>query len=256
MDVHNPYFPPKKYLEKYNIKLSMRKIVLLNSLIIQNPKKLTKEDLVNLKLLYRAGTRYTDDLLKEFYTRILRKNPNAIFFITADHGEEFGEHGDLKHKSKLYNELINIPLIVTGIKLKEKERLVSSVDILPTIMDIFKIDYAKLDIRGKSLLQKEENDYLIAESKHTKNRMPLINENELIINKNNKFYNVIATFNKKYKVIYDELEDKYEFYSIISGIEQKTSEENIGKLKLMLDNRKEEIKNSMKRPDFINRLKI
>jgi arylsulfatase A-like enzyme len=37
-----------------------------------------------------------------------------MIVITADHGEEFNDHGDLAHGMKLYDELLKVPLIING----------------------------------------------------------------------------------------------------------------------------------------------
>src|SRR5262249_29012594 len=39
---------------------------------------------------------------------------DTIVVVTADHGEEFQEHGRLTHGSHLYEESIRVPLVVVG----------------------------------------------------------------------------------------------------------------------------------------------
>ena len=58
--------------------------------------------------------------------------------VTADHGEEFMDHGGFWHGTTLYDEAIHVPLLV---KLPRGERAgsvvshwVESVDIMPTIL--------------------------------------------------------------------------------------------------------------------------
>ena len=38
----------------------------------------------------------------------------TVFIVTADHGEEFFDHGSFEHGHTLYSELTRIPLIATG----------------------------------------------------------------------------------------------------------------------------------------------
>ena len=62
-----------------------------------------------------------------------------VAIITSDHGEEFGEHGGLIHPATLYDELLRVPLIFRGTLLPKgrvEARLVSSVDIAPTVLGI------------------------------------------------------------------------------------------------------------------------
>jgi arylsulfatase A-like enzyme len=66
---------------------------------------------------------------------------DTLIVITADHGEEFKEHGDFGHNHKLYDELIHVPLIISNssyrnIAIKDT---VSLLDITPTIIDLLNI---------------------------------------------------------------------------------------------------------------------
>jgi arylsulfatase A-like enzyme len=65
---------------------------------------------------------------------------NTILIITADHGEEFGEHGEIGHAETLYAEVLNIPMSIhfpdrvrAGSRI---EAPVSLVDILPTVFEL------------------------------------------------------------------------------------------------------------------------
>lgn len=51
-------------------------------------------------------------LLTTLETRGLLKN--TVVIITADHGEQFGEHGLYRHGNSLYPELLQVPLIIFG----------------------------------------------------------------------------------------------------------------------------------------------
>lgn len=62
--------------------------------------------------------------------------------ITADHGEEFGEHKGYGHKAKLYNELIRVPLIPYYPDVFGKGIIkysVNLIDLVPTILSLFHI---------------------------------------------------------------------------------------------------------------------
>ncbi|HUD20055.1 MAG TPA: sulfatase [Patescibacteria group bacterium] len=62
---------------------------------------------------------------------------NTIVIITADHGEEFMEHGQIEHATT-YDSNIRIPLImyIPNTAKKTIDANVQSVDLLPTILDI------------------------------------------------------------------------------------------------------------------------
>ena len=58
--------------------------------------------------------------------------------VTADHGEEFGEHGGLTHGRTLYDELLHVPLVVTapGVVPGAVDAPVSLLDIGPTVLEL------------------------------------------------------------------------------------------------------------------------
>jgi arylsulfatase A-like enzyme len=64
---------------------------------------------------------------------------DAVVIVTSDHGEEFQEHGARGHGKTLFEESIWVPLIVlppgAGAP-GDVDRLVSSVDIAPTVLEL------------------------------------------------------------------------------------------------------------------------
>ena len=64
---------------------------------------------------------------------------NAIVVLTADHGEEFKEHGLIGHEKTLYEEVVHVPLImlVPGhSEHKDIDQVVGLVDVTPTLIDM------------------------------------------------------------------------------------------------------------------------
>jgi len=89
------------------------------------------------------------DKLKQF--QIYDK---TLIIITADHGEEFQEHGSMTH-GNLFQECIHVPLIIKLPSDSVDYKLIDApveagVDLLPTIIDIIGIQ-KKFPFEGKSL---------------------------------------------------------------------------------------------------------
>ncbi len=122
-----------------------------------NLPPLTPQDLELIRARYDGGIRFTDDLLRGLFSELKSSGflENAIVVVTSDHGEEFGEHGGLLHGGgKLYDELLRVPLIIAGGGLPEGQvidRLVSSVDIAPTILALAGIERGSLMV-GRNLI--------------------------------------------------------------------------------------------------------
>lgn len=67
---------------------------------------------------------------------VRKARPNAAFIVTADHGEEFGDHGGRYHGSSVYEEQVRVPLVVVGpgVKAQVRADVVQTVDLLPTVL--------------------------------------------------------------------------------------------------------------------------
>jgi arylsulfatase A-like enzyme/HEAT repeat protein len=63
---------------------------------------------------YDSEISYTDVAVGKVVKLIQSKRPNAIVFIGADHGEEFGEHDGRYHGTTLFEEQVHVPFIVAG----------------------------------------------------------------------------------------------------------------------------------------------
>ncbi len=68
---------------------------------------------------------------------VLAARPKTIVILTADHGEEFGDHGGHYHGTTVYEEQVRVPLVVMAKGLftpRRVENPVGLVDLLPTIL--------------------------------------------------------------------------------------------------------------------------
>jgi arylsulfatase A-like enzyme len=77
----------------------------------------------------------------------------TVVVVTADHGEEFQEHGRLKHGSQLYEELVRVPLVIAGpgIPTGTRDDLVQGIDLFPTVAAIVDVP-APSGLSGHTLL--------------------------------------------------------------------------------------------------------
>jgi len=139
--VHSPYQPPEAYAALWDTYES--DLVPTNEHLkpIQRTagEILTDDDFRHLEALYDGEIRFTDDVLRGFFAQLEDMGflDNCLVIITSDHGEEFGDHGGLLHSASLYDELLRVPLIISGtgaLAANEETRLVSLIDLAPTIL--------------------------------------------------------------------------------------------------------------------------
>lgn len=159
-EIHSPYFPPRKYLKMFGnfkstfVPSSQNLLRSINSA----RQDLNDQDLDFLRASYDGGIRFTDDILKNMFKELdeLGFFKNYLLIITSDHGEELAEHGGFLHRGLLYDELLHVPLIITGngiSKGKVDHRMVSSVDIAPTILSHLNISPPP-GMEGENLLSR------------------------------------------------------------------------------------------------------
>jgi hypothetical protein len=81
---------------------------------------------------------YLDRLLRRLEERC---GERWILFVSADHGEAFGEHGTTEHGKTLYQELLRVPLLAYGPALSAHvvDAPVGLIDLGPTVLDLFGI---------------------------------------------------------------------------------------------------------------------
>lgn len=64
---------------------------------------------------------------------------DTLIVVTADHGEEFLEHGQKGHRNNLHDESLHVPLILAGPGVRKGVRVPEQVrlfDVMPTILDL------------------------------------------------------------------------------------------------------------------------
>lgn len=120
MDLHEPYILPPLQENIISSILSDKDLEILKN----SPEKtfwpyrgLLKNNYDLLKKFYQLNLIYLDQQLKILFDYLKILSKNSIIIITADHGEEFMEHGNWGHiitpkNNKLFKELLNVPLLI------------------------------------------------------------------------------------------------------------------------------------------------
>jgi len=90
---------------------------------------------------YDSEVALTDHEIGRLIEAVDRARPGAIVAVTADHGEEFGDHGGHYHGRTLYDEQIRVPLMirVPGLAARHVDRPVETVDLAPTLLALVDI---------------------------------------------------------------------------------------------------------------------
>ena len=89
------------------------------------------------------------------YLRERGLDTKTVVIVVGDHGEGLGDHGEEEHGLLLYNPVMRVPLIISSPGRDgaggEVETLFSTVDLFPTILDIFGGEIPE-EISGRSFI--------------------------------------------------------------------------------------------------------
>lgn len=85
---------------------------------------------------YDAECSAADDAIRDLRAAFARRGRRAAWVLTADHGEEFGEHGGSFHGTSVYDEQVRVPLLIEapGLAHTVIDAPVSLVDLAPTLL--------------------------------------------------------------------------------------------------------------------------
>jgi arylsulfatase A-like enzyme len=102
---------------------------------------------------YDSEVRYADETVGKLIALFRARRPNSVVILTADHGEEFGEHGGHYHGTSVYEEQVRVPLIISApgaLGARRIQEPVQSIDLLPTVLTALDIPKPPR-LRGRDL---------------------------------------------------------------------------------------------------------
>jgi arylsulfatase A-like enzyme len=158
MDPHAPYYPKQEALELMGDgEMNAGEARYLNSYwgrgdLTASRLQKKKDEVV---ALYDAGVRWADEQIRRLTEKLVDLNlwDKCALAVTADHGEEFLEHGGRFHPPLgLREELVHVPLLVRVPEFSvggSIEQPLSLIDLAPTLLEILKIP-SPADFRGRS----------------------------------------------------------------------------------------------------------
>ena len=120
--------------------------------------RLRPADREALVALYDGEIQYVDQHVGQVLAGVdaLGLRDNTLFVLSADHGDEFWEHGGYQHGHSLYDELVHVPLIARGPRgfsaPQQIDAVARHVDIAPTLAEVGGAAFHS-DAHGVSLLR-------------------------------------------------------------------------------------------------------
>ncbi len=124
----------------------------------------TKEALVHLRHMYCATLSMADKWVGKLIDEMDRQKlwEDTLFILTSDHGHMLGEHNATgKNRFHAWNEMSRIPFLIYMPHKENEQRgraLTQNIDIFPTVLDYFNIEYDRKKLHGRSLEVLYENE--------------------------------------------------------------------------------------------------
>jgi len=113
------------------------------------------DDRSHLVDLYDAEIRQLDQALEALFEALRERGAleQTVVVVTADHGEEFFDHGGVFHGRTQYQEMLRVPLIIVGPGIPpglRSDQPVSLVDLAPTLLTLLGAEVPP-DVSGRDL---------------------------------------------------------------------------------------------------------
>ncbi|HVP28080.1 MAG TPA: sulfatase [Myxococcota bacterium] len=157
LDPHAPYSAPEPFRTRYTDPGYHGPVTgTILDFVVKEEIRTNPANLAQLEAYYDGEIAYTDDALGRFvdWLRASDRLRSTLVVVTADHGEQFLEHGDLGHGLPLFEEVVRVPLLFLGPGVphgRTSDALVGLVDVTPTILDLLGHPAPGGALQGRSL---------------------------------------------------------------------------------------------------------
>ena len=136
---------------------------------------------------------------------------DTIVILTADHGEEFEEHGGTIHSRTCYVESVHVPLIVRipGFEPQRISSRVALTDLVPTLIEALSLPADRFPVDGQSLFIPA-----LAPGTAPADRPIFCSVFQLMSGRTNFFIRSVRT--EKHALIYESLSERIELYDAVA----------------------------------------
>lgn len=172
LESHIPYQPPSRFDRFRPPGVSRRQAAAVNQdrwAYMTGRAAMGARDFEVLRALYDAGIAYADAGIGRLlgWLEELRLLERTMVIITADHGENLGEHGLMAHGYCLYDTVVHVPLLIHyprgAASPGRVGHQVQSVDLLPTVLSVTGASPTPGGLPGLDLLGPGRHPYTVAE---------------------------------------------------------------------------------------------
>ena len=171
---HCPYNPPQEFFDKWASWYDgpLQKETCYPGVRLGR-RRVSPVDFEYIRSLYSAELNYVDFMMGKLFKKLnaLGIYDRTLIVFLSDHGESLGERGYVGH-NQLYQVQLHVPLIlhIPGIQAMQIHAPLESLDVMPTIFELLKIQPKLNAFQGQSILPLTRNPNVFDENR------PLISE--------------------------------------------------------------------------------
>jgi len=230
MDPHAPYYPAAEALSAMGVRIHPRRGRYLNAAWTEMGGERLRKYRDEIVQLYDAGIRRVDTQVARL-VEVLRKFSlwdSSVFALTADHGEEFLDHGGRFHySSRAYQEMLRVPLLLRSPGVRKAglfDAPFSHIHLAPTLLEVIGMD-APPEFEGRSYgneaRQGGDWEYAVSESiGRCTNPMDAAKRmHGRVLAVQDRRYKLVLDFERQQEELFDLESDPRELHALPVGAE-------------------------------------
>ncbi len=213
IDPHVPYAPPKEYMPDMEVPKGLSKSFNDGKSIRYGYYISSPESRKWIKGLYEGEVRYVNDNIGRFIARLkeLGIYDDSLIIFLSDHGEEFWDHDGYEHGHTLYNELVNIPLMIKLPAMEStgrSDRIVSTASTMPTILKLCDVAYDEgtLSVPALDLTPENEDNPFKDRTVYASGHLYFEDRESVIFDGYKYIHSLISDREELYNIAVDHLE--------------------------------------------------
>ncbi len=144
MDAHLPYYPPEEQRQRFAPDVDPSSVCQNSKEFNSGARDIDEAEWQDIGHLYDAEIAHMDAQLGRLFDWLRETDrwEETTVVVCSDHGELLGEHDLYGHEFALYDELINVPLLVKHPSLEPERHggLVELLDLYHTTLDALEVD--------------------------------------------------------------------------------------------------------------------
>ncbi len=153
MDAHLPYYPPQPHRDTFAAGVDPQAVCQNSKEFNSGARTISDAEFKDIRRLYDAEINFIDAELERLFTglRAADQWEDTVVVVCSDHGELHGEHDLYGHEFAVYDNLINVPLLMKHPRLDSgrSDDQVELLDLYDTILETGAATEVPGDIGGR-----------------------------------------------------------------------------------------------------------